>query len=351
MIKTWLKRVFFWSGSVATLTMISLASPMVSAQSEQSGFSVQVTPSPLVATIQPGVQSKLELKVKNIGTSTDTLKIETRSFKIDEETGAVDLSDNSPAEIADWISYSDPTFTIKPGEWQTQEITIDLPADTGFSYSFAFVISRTVVDKAESGNTIAGSVAIFTLLNVDRPGAVRKLEVTSFKATQSFYEYLPVRFKAKFKNTGNVIVQPFGNVFIQRGSSDAESISTLPVNDVRGYIIPGSSRVIDSDWADGFPVYETVVSGNEEKEDLNWDWSKLTDFRIGQYTAKLIAVYNDGMRDVPIERTATFWVFPWRIALVAFAVFAVFAAGIVMILRKLYLAFRRGKSRKSKSNN
>ncbi len=324
---------------------------VVDAQSPQSGFSVQVTPSPLVATIQPGVQSKLELKIKNIGTSTDTLKIETRSFTIDEETGAVDLSDNTPAEIADWISYSDPTFTIKPGEWQTQKITIDLPADTGFSYSFAFVISRTVVDKAESGNTIAGSVAIFTLLNVDRPGAVRKLEVTGFTAKQSFYEYLPATFKIKFKNTGNVIVQPFGNVFIQRGSSDVESISTLPVNDARGYIIPGSSRVVDSNWVDGFPAYETAVKDNEKKEELIWDWSKLADFRIGHYTAKLIAVYNDGARDVPIERTTTFWVFPWRIALVALVVVAVFVAGIVMILRKFYLAIRRRKSRKSSFKN
>jgi hypothetical protein len=197
-----------------------------------------------------------------------------------------------------------------------------VPKDTGFSYSLALVLSRTNnPQNVQSGRQLNGSVAVFTLINIDRPGATKQLQVEKFTSNSSFYEYLPVTFTVTFKNTGNTIVQPFGNIFVGRSSNDTKPLATLPVNDGGGYILPGSNRVVTADWADGFPVFQvTGQDTSTPKKTEVWDWSKLSHLRIGPYTAKLVAVYNDGQRDVPLQRETTFWVFPWRVFLLAIVV-------------------------------
>ncbi|MFA5004287.1 MAG: hypothetical protein WC498_03375 [Candidatus Saccharimonadales bacterium] len=306
-------------------------------------FSLQVTPSPLVTTVKPGQASQLELKIRNAGSQTEKLKVEPRSFTFDNSTGQVKLNDTTPANIAAWISFSKPTFTVQPGQWFTEEVGISLPKDTGFSYSFALVISRQSEPKpTQDGRLIKGSVAVFTLVNVDRPGATRQLRVTHFKTTHGIYEYLPAKLEVSFKNTGNTIVQPFGNVFIQRGDNARSPLATLPVNETNGYILPGTERTLTLSWSDGFPVYTaTVQPDGSSKEALTWNWdkAKLSSFRIGHYTAKLVAVYNDGQRDVPMQGEVSFWVVPWR----AFMLLVLVIGGL------LYLQHWRIKRKTSKA--
>ena len=297
------------------------------AQTPPSDFSLQVSPSPLVTTVKPGQTTNLELKIRNAGTGTENLKIEPRKFTVNKNDGSITFEDTVLPEIAPWVSFSQPTFSVKPGEWTTQNVRLSLPKETGFSYSFVLVISRTNNQKPiEAGRLIKGSVAIFTLVNVDRPGATRKLDVTKFAATQSVYEYLPAQFDVSFQNTGNTIVQPYGNVFVQRGSNDTEPIATLPVNDKGGYLLPDTPRSLTVEWNNGFPVFKTVKAADgTDKQDLEIDWSKIADFRIGPYTAKLVAIYNDGQRDVPIQKEITFWVIPWRTILALLVVIGILA--------------------------
>lgn len=332
------------------LSIIALSasfSQVAAAAGDPSGFFLQVSPSPLVSTLKPGTNTTLELKIRNAGTATEELKIESRQFSVNNQTGEVHLDDTAPSEIAPWVTYSAPTFTVQPGEWYTQKIRIDLPKDTGFSYSLALVISRTKNPQAtESGRLIKGSVAVFTLLNVDRPGAVRKVEVQDLSMSSNVYEYLPATVNVRFKNTGNTIVQPYGNIFIQRSSSDTTPISTLPVNDKKGYLLPGAERVLSTDWTSGFPTFQTMTTadGGTQKTE-NWDWSNVADFRIGQYTAKLVAAYNDGQRDVALEKETSFWVLPWKIIIGVVIALLLIAIGIWTFIRKIWSIIRRKKKR------
>ncbi len=332
---------------LVTAITVSSFSQVVSAADVQGNFSLQVSPSPLVATLKPGTNTALELKIRNAGTVAETLKIESRKFSVNNQTGEVHLDDAAPSEVAQWVTYSAPTFTVQPGEWYTQKIRINLPKDTGFSYSLALVISRTQNPQAtESGRLIKGSVAVFTLLNIDRPGAVRRVEVQDFSTSSGIYEYLPATISIRFKNTGNTIVQPYGNMFIQRSSNDTTPITTLPVNDKRGYLLPGSERVLTTDWSDGFPLYEvTATAGDGQQKKEVWDWSKIANFRIGPYMAKLVAVYNDGQRDVALEKETSFWVLPWKIILGVIAAVALVALGVWTLLRKIWTLIKRGKKR------
>jgi hypothetical protein len=338
----------FLQAAVLLLVLFTFIAAPVSAQSNRS-FSLQVTPSPLVLSVKPGETFTTELKIRNNGEKTEQLKIEPRSFNINGDTGEVALSDGTPGDINNWIAFADPTFTILPGQWFTQRITIKMPKDAGFSYSFALVISRasdaTTLKPGETN--IKGSVAVFTLIAVDRPGAKREVSVTNFAASKRVYEYLPTEFKTTLKNSGNTIVQPYGNIFIQRSGSSKNAISTLPVNEGKGYILPGSSRTLTSSWDEGFPVYKTtkLADNSQPVSKLTWEWNKLSDFRFGRYTAKLVAVYNDGTRDVPIEAETTFYVIPWKILIGVMLVIGLIGIGIFTLVKKSVVAIKRPKKK------
>jgi len=230
-----------------------------------------------------------------------------------------------------------------------EKIRFALPKATGFSYSFALVISRQNQPKPTAGGRlIQGSVAIFTLVNVDRPGATRRLEVATFAVKKHVYEYVPAELNVTLKNSGNTIVQPFGNIFIQRGSNDKTPLATLPVNEQRGYILPNTTRTIATSWGDGFPAYKTITeTTGKTSQKLTWNWSKLSNFRIGRYTAKLVAVYDDGQgHDVPIQGEVSFWIFPWKILLGLFVVGLLVLFGLYSFVKKIISLFKKATGRK-----
>jgi hypothetical protein len=310
-------------------------------------FSLQVSPSPLVATVKPGTATQLELKIRNSGSDSENLKIEPRSFRIDEKTGQVRLDDTAPPHIASWISFAQPTFSIPVNGLFSEEVRLDVPKDAGFSYAFALVVSRqSYAQPTGSGQLIKGSVAVFALINVDRPGAMSKLDLATFTSVHHIYEYLPATFEVRFKNTGNTIVQPTGNIFVQRGSSDVKPLAALGINDTSGYILPGTERTLTADWSNGFPAYQTVtaINGNSAKR-LVWNWGELSNLRLGRYTAKLVAVYSDGQHDVPIEAQVSFWVIPWKFLLALLLLGLVLIVGLWVILRKALGILRWRKHR------
>lgn len=312
---------------------IFLAPPASAQSTTQNGeFSLQVSPSPLVATLKPGQTTELELKIRNSGLTTEQLRIDPRSFTLNENDESVSLSDIETPEAGKWVSFAKQQFTIQPGMWYTQKIRISLPENTGFSYSFALVISRQNPTPAVEGTRIIkGSVAVFTLLNVDKPGATRKLEVASLESAKNVYEYVPASFTIRLKNTGNTIIQPYGNVFIQQGGDSSTPLATLPVNEAKGYILPNAIRTLPAEWNDGFPRIERNKDGTTKEV---WDWSQIGKLRIGHYSAKLVGVYNDGTRDVPIEGEVGFWILPWKIIGGGILILLLVFAGVWSIVRK-----------------
>ena len=328
---------------VGVLALLLLGLPVASADAADvpSDFNLQVTPSPLVTTVKPGTKTQVELKVRNGGSGTENLKIEPRSFSYKSSTGQVELDDTAPPAIAPWISFSAPKFSVQPGQWYSEQMILNVPKDAGFSYSFALVISRQSDPKpTNGGRLIKGSVAVFSLINVDRPGAKSNLEVVSFGSSRHVYEYLPATFDIRFRNNGNTITQPYGNIFVQRGATSKKPLATLNVNQVKGYILPNTERTVSASWNDGFAAYQTEIQPDgTTSRHLAVDWSKLSHFRIGRYTAHLVAVYSDGQHDVPIEGSLTFWVVPWRAIL----------ALIALIAALWFLARWRGKRRTEKA--
>lgn len=332
------KRNYLSAGfGLAVLTLlIGFGTSSVSADS-LSNFSLQVTPSPLVTIVKPGVKTQVELKAHNGGSGTENLKIEPRAFTLSQDSKTVNLLDTTPPDISSWISFSQPHFTVQPGQWFSEQVIFNVPKDAGFSYSLALVISRQSDPKPTgAGRLIQGSVAIFTLVNVDRPGATSSLKVDAFTVNKHMYEYLPATFSVRFHNVGNTIAQPYGNIFVQRSSSSKTPLATMAVNATKGYILPGTDRTITASWTDGFPAYKAITNNDgTTSQKLIWNWGDLSHLRIGRYTAHLVAVYDQGGHDMPLEGNVTFWVIPWKLLLIPLIILLLIGFAIFMLIRSI----------------
>ncbi|MGB3073255.1 MAG: hypothetical protein WBB68_03290, partial [Candidatus Moraniibacteriota bacterium] len=58
--------------------------------------------------------------------------------------------------------------------------------------------------------------------------------------------------------------------------------------------------------------------------------------RFGKYTAKMLLVYDDGTRDIPIEGVVSFWVMPWRLIAGAVFISIFFLIGMKSTLGKIW---------------
>lgn len=317
------------------LFVILLPLTASAANSPTAPFSLEVTPSPIVETVKPAERKTIELRIRNAGNGIEKLRMELRDFETSSQ-GEVSLNDSAPRDLEKWVTFSNPQFEIKSGEWFTQTVILDVPNEAAFSYGFAILISRVEKATPAPGQAnLQGSVAVFTLINVDRLGAKRSFSVESFQTSRRLYEYLPASFSYTIKNTGNAIVRPEGNIFIQRTSS-SQPISVLKLNEANSYIIPETSRTFRNQWSSGFPVFQEKKSADNAQAQmvLHWDLSQAQEFRFGHYVAKMVAIYNDGQRDVPIEAEVGFWVIPWKIMALGLVVVAILVIGLVAIIKK-----------------
>lgn len=320
---------------------------VLAAATDNSGLSLEVSPSPVVLTLKPGELKTVDVRIFNAGANTETLKIVLQTFTTNKSNSQVNLEDSLPPEVKDWIRFAKPVFTVKPGERVTQQVSISIPESAGFSYNFAMVISRQTTPKAPAGqSTVVGSVAIFTLLNVDRPGAIKKLTVDSFKSSKKYYEYLPAELTLKLSNEGNSLILPAGNAFIQRTANSNDPETVLPINPKSLYLLPGVTREYPIKWDDGLPVYETkLAAANAPAErKLEWNWRD-SKFRIGRYVARVVVIYNDGQRDVPVEAQVSFWVIPWKIITGIILAVVVLLIGSFAIIRFIFKLMKRKRFR------
>ena len=287
------------------------------------GLNLVTSPLPISLVTEPGSTVSAQLKIKNGGSEAEDLEVGLMKFSAYGDEGKPRLMDREKGDdYFDWVKFSENEFTLNPNEWKTITATINVPSSAAFGYYYAVTFSRKseVIPDGPRETKVIGATASLILLEVRVPNAVRDVEVLDFSVPKKIYEFLPVGFTVKLKNKGNVHVAPRGNIFIDRwGQKD---VAILPINDLKGNVLPDSNRIFTSTWSDGFPVYQ-IQETKDKKEitdrkgdpimKLSWDFSQVPKLRWGKYTANMLLVYDDGKRDVPIEGKLTFWVIPWRI--------------------------------------
>ena len=341
-----MKRLVALSG-IFTL-ILAIIVPSVSAQNQpNAGLNLTLSPTYISLTTDPGKEVSSQFRITNNNATSENLRVSVAKLEVGPN-GQPTLADMTPEDaFGKWITIEDDEFSVGGNQSKNVKFTIAPTEDASLGYYYTLLVSRASErgdDDTTSQAVVAGSAAITVLLDVRSPDAKRELHVTKLATDKMFYEYLPTTFTVAIKNSGNVHVIPFGDLFID--SMFHKKISVLPVNPGRGNVLPNSQREFTAVWNDGFAVNQRKVEngvvikdgkGNEVQE-TTYDFSKANKFRIGKYTANLIMVYDNGERDVPVEATVTFWILPWRIIL---GIVTIIVAPALLVF--LFMKWKYGK--------
>lgn len=317
---------------VASLVFIFLSlgkSPLYAQEVDRLDLSV--SPIFFEFRAKPGETIKDRIRFRNNTDQAIPIKVELRKVSPGANNTDSTIEDvTTTEEFVSWITLEKKSLSAPPREWMDIPFEIKIPESAAFGYYFAF--SLTHDNQATTpGAVISGSVAIPVLLIVEKDGAKIEGKLLEFKSSSYISEFLPINFTTTVENVGNVHIKPRGNIFI-RGNGEKD-IAILEVNESQGAILPGAKRTFLSSWSDGFLVVENVIKDNKvvvdengkPKTKLAFNWNRLTDLRIGKYTASLLVVYDNGERDIPIEATTTFWVIPYKII-------AIIVGGIIFFI-------------------
>lgn len=345
-----MKRLLFLTLLLAGSIYVDI--PSVCAQA--GDFRLVTSPLPINLITEPGTTVSAPIRIKNDGSAQEEIRVDLMKFGAYGENGAPQLLEAEAGDdFLSWVRFSEEQFALAPGEWKSVTATFTVPEYAAFGYYYAVVFSRAgePIRPADGQTGLSGGSAVLVLLEAKVPNAKREAEVVEFRTDRKWYEFLPTSFTVRVRNNGTVHIAPRGNIFV--GREGEERASVLEVNLEKGNILPNTLREFSSEWTDGFPLYREKMEngkgvrdskGNVVRE-LVWDWKDASKFRFGKYQAKLLLVYDDGKRDVPIEGVVDFWVIPWKILLAVGVVGVLISFGFWSMISKIWRGiFRRKKS-------
>jgi hypothetical protein len=320
------------------------------AQTQTVPLDATVSPTFFDLTAKPGDTIHNKLRIRNNASSPIDLTVTAKKLISSTKDGQPVPADPQPGDsFISWITFDHDSFTAAPQEWTTVNFTITVPKDAAFGYYYVIQIApKNAVQVHGVGAKVQGQILSAILLNVAKNGAKAQLQLTNFTPVQFVNEFLPVTFSTEIANTGNVHIRPQGNIFIRNDLQ--KDLGVLDINPNLGAILPQGKRTFTADWNDGFLVREPIMENNQVKTDVNGkpithlviNWNKLTDFRIGKYTASLLVVYDDGKRDQTLEASTDFWVIPYT-------AIALFVGGLLIlfiVLRLIIKSYVKSQIRK-----
>ena len=329
--------------TIALCLALSLLTVKVLAQTPTPGnYDVTVNPIFFDLTANPGDTLSTKVRIRNNTTSPLPIKLSVKKMSGDLNGNLTLTDDNSDGSLS-WITFTSNKITLNPLEWTDVPFTITIPKSAAYGYYFAVTFTQDNTSPLKrTGAAITGAAAVPILLNVKKEGAKREVKITEFSVDQNVTEYLPVNFTIKVENQGNVHAQPHGDIFITDGKNQ---LADLNVNPYLSSVIPNAQKVFNASWDDGFLIRTPVMQYGQQVldkngkpvESLTINWNKLTEFRIGKYTANLLLVYDNGQTDVPLEASISFWVVPYK-AIAVILVSLVVLILLVRFLLKFYIS-------------
>jgi hypothetical protein len=236
-----------------------------------AGNALKVSPVRLDLKMEPGTSQTISIYIQNLTSAPAILHPAINDFVASgDETGRpnVILNENEYAPSHSLKRLTSPLkdFTVQAGETREVKVTINPPKDAaggGYYGTVRFAPSNAEGDKNVN---LAASVGTLVLLKVN--GDIKEdLTVASFdvrkKAGPStfFTDNKDLKAVVRFKNAGNIQVEPFGKVTLKRFG---KVVAMYEINDdeLKGSVLPDSIRRFDTPLAKMSPFGKYTLEGN-----------------------------------------------------------------------------------------
>jgi hypothetical protein len=340
------------AGAAKLLCLIGLAIALASFDAghiahAEAGQAFSITRPVIELQADPGQTVNATIKFTNISGGDLVITTQFNDFGAKDETGEPNIlfddAQSTSYTLRHWIATL-PQFRIASKEARTLTFPITVPRDAEPGGHYAVIrFTGTAPEQSQTGVSQAASIGTLILLQVagDIKEEASLMEFSPANVTvhtnseptytnTSFFEYAPVSFVERIKNTGNVHVKPTGtidifNVFGSKVSSiRVNGDPTDPKNPPKS-ALPQSIRRFGQTGPEGW--------------------------MLGYYTAKINLSYGQSQKQ--LTQTVGFWVIPYKlIAIVIILSTGLFFLGRSAIRRynEHIIAKASGKPSSSKSN-
>jgi len=261
--------------------------------------------------ISPGKANQGTIHLINNAENTQTFYVSIQTFVARGEEGQQDfLPEDNRIGLPSWIIPEARSITLAPNEGKDFTYVVNVPAnaEAGGHYAAMFFSTLPVTEEGGASVGVGAKTGILFLLKV--PGDIKEdARIESFAVNNGgMFDRLPAYFDTRIRNLGNIHFRPQGDIVIKSmfGSTSAR----FPMNPLNAAVLPNSIRRVQTVWA--IKTFDSYTGKGTFFGELKDEWNN---FAIGRYTAELDATY--GTSKQPLHGQVTFWVFPWRLALVA----------------------------------
>lgn len=281
----------------------------------ETSQTLSVSPTLFQMTANPDQSWQSEIRIINVNDYDLTVYPQVVNFAPTGESGLGDFVPVFSAEtngqtLAEWIKIVTEGIVIPRQQTVTLPFTVSVPngAAPGGHYAAILIGTKPAANKnseslVQTAQFVSSLFFVRISGDVNESGAVRE-----FRTSKLLYQIPEVSFEVRFENTGNVHLQPQGDITIT--NMWGEERGAIPINQQThfGNVLPDSIRKFEFSW-----------KGAESALD------------IGRYKAVVTLGYGDEAKNFTTS-TTYFWIVPYKqigiilsvlIALIWFFTFAV----------------------------
>jgi len=234
------------------------------AQSDLNKLTLTITPPLVKANVSPGDTWNSSVKVINNNNQPIKVFTEKHDFKSGEEGGIVLLappSQSSPDSqdflLTQWLSIEAGPIEIPAQKSVDIPYTIKVPANAGPGghYGLIFVGTKPQAEAAGTVLKVSSQLASIIMLTV-RGETTESGEIREFSTDKSVYGRADVNFSVRFTNTGNVHLQPRGDIVIYDQWNKEKDRININHQSEFGNVLPQSTRQWQYVWTKGNGLLE-----------------------------------------------------------------------------------------------
>ena len=282
----------------------------------QESLTLSVTPPLYQLNVAPGDSFKTTLKVINNNPYELTLYAEIADFSPDSE-GAHGMFipfegefDPAGPTLSSWMQVASDPIVLPPEQSLEIPVTLVIPADASPGGHYAAILVGTRPPRTE-GSAVRTSQVVTSLFFLRVAGdVIEQGSIREFSVAHLFREAPQAQFGVRFQNTGNVHVQPQGQITIRNMWGKERGV--IPINQKShfGNVLPGTIRRFDFSW-----------EGEQSLAD------------IGLYTAELTLSFGENARQ-NVTAATRFFVIPIRGVLVTLGLLTAFIGFVIWAVRR-----------------
>ncbi|MDA3840421.1 MAG: hypothetical protein PF572_04990 [Patescibacteria group bacterium] len=264
---------------------------------QEDSLKMTLTPPLIKNNMNPGERWLSTVKLVNNNKEKLVVYTDIKDFRSSTE-GGVELISNEESEgegsksgfLRQWMDIQDGPFEIAPYGSVEIPFEIEVPetAEPGGHYAAVLVGTKPNEDIYGSGLSISSMISSLILVNISGD-VIEEGKIREFSTNKTYYKEPKVNFKLRFENTGNVHLQPKGNIVIKDMFGNEKDVIDINKDTAYGNVLPKSTKSWDFSWEGESGI-----------------------FKMGKYNAVITVHYGEQTTEVD-TRTFYFWYIDFKI--------------------------------------